>query len=111
MLRYFRQKNVLRDVQTLILDGICVTSDLVSEVILDSSLNVRILSIREVKCMNERKLIQALLYAVRPSRAPNTPKLEGIYIFGRKDDPRCQQAQALDQLKFQIIRIQNTFLV
>lgn len=35
--------------------------------------------------MNERKLQQALLYAVRLSRAENTPKLQGLYIFGPKD--------------------------
>ncbi|RFU33518.1 hypothetical protein B7463_g2792, partial [Scytalidium lignicola] len=82
------KKNILQDVQTLILDGLCVTADLVSDIVLDSSFNVRILSIREALYLNERKLIQALLYAVRPSRPANTPKLEGLYVFGRKDDPR-----------------------
>ncbi|KAH8803210.1 hypothetical protein F5884DRAFT_499702 [Xylogone sp. PMI_703] len=82
------RRNVLKDVQTLILDGLCVTADLVSDIILDSSLSIRMLSIREVLYLNERKLIQALLYAVRPSRPEKTPKLEALYVFGRKEDPR-----------------------
>ena len=35
--------------------------------------------------LNERKLQQALLYAIRPSRPKGTPRLQGLYIFGPKD--------------------------
>ncbi len=85
------RRNILQDVQTLILDGLSVTSDLVSDIILQDHFNVRILSIREVQNLNERKLQQALLYAIRPSRRTNTPKLQGLYIFGARDAPPASQ--------------------
>ncbi|EHK96176.1 hypothetical protein M7I_8133 [Glarea lozoyensis 74030] len=78
---------ILRDVHTLILDGLSVTSELVREIICEESFNVRVLSIREVQNLNERKLQQALRYSIRPSRAANTPKLEALYIFGPRDAP------------------------
>ncbi|KAI9866950.1 MAG: hypothetical protein M1813_000348 [Trichoglossum hirsutum] len=85
ILNKLHQINLLRDIQTLILDGLSVTAELVQEIICDESYNVRILSIREVKDLDERKLMQVLNYAVRPSRAPDTPKLKGLYIFGPRD--------------------------
>lgn len=78
---------MLQDVQTLILDGLSVTSELVHDIICREDSNVRILSIREVRHLNGRKLQQALQYAVRASRPADTPKLEALYIFGLKDDP------------------------
>ncbi|CAG8981316.1 hypothetical protein HYALB_00005116 [Hymenoscyphus albidus] len=85
ILNALRRQNILQDVQTLILDGLSVTSDMVHDIICGDSTNVRILSIREVRHLNERKLQQALQYAVRASRPPHTPKLEALYIFGPKD--------------------------
>jgi hypothetical protein len=82
-----RRRNILKDVQTLILDGLAVPADLVAEVIIHNSFNVRILSIRDVQHLNEPKLQEALLDAIRPSKAENTPKLQGLYIFGPKDAP------------------------
>ncbi|PBP19801.1 hypothetical protein BUE80_DR009302 [Diplocarpon rosae] len=81
-----RRQGILQNVQTLILDGLSVTADLVSEVILQPYFNVRILSIREVQNLNERKLQQVLNYAVRPSRLAD-PKLQALYIFGARDVP------------------------
>lgn len=85
ILNTLHRRNIIQDVQTLVLDGLSVTSDLVSDIILQERYNVRLLSIREVRNLNERKLQQALVYAVRPSRPANTPKLQGLYIFGAKD--------------------------
>lgn len=80
-----RRKNVLRDVQTLILDGLSVPADLLWEIVGPSEYNVRILSIREVKNLNEKKLMQILRFCIRPSRPKGTPKLKGLYVFGSKD--------------------------
>jgi hypothetical protein len=80
-----QRRHILQYVQTLILDGLSVPADLVSDIITQSQYNVRILSIREVSHLNERKLQQALKYVVRPSRPANTPKLQALYIFGPKD--------------------------
>jgi hypothetical protein len=83
-----RRQNLLQDVQTLILDGLSVTSDLISDIITRDDFNVRILSIREVSNLNERKLQQALMYALRPPRPSHKPTIQGIYVFGAKDAPQ-----------------------
>jgi hypothetical protein len=81
-----KRQHILQDVQTLILDGLSVTSDLISEILLNDAFRVRLISIREVKNLNERKLMNALECAIKPRR-PNTPTLKGIYLFGPKDPP------------------------
>lgn len=80
-----QRRNILGNVQTLLLDGLSVPADLVREIVAEDRFSVRILSIREAKNLNERKLIQVLKYAVRPSRPTGTPKLKGLYVFGPKD--------------------------
>ena len=80
-----QRRNVLRSVQTLVLDGLSVPADLVRDIIAEDTFNVRILSIRECKHLNERKLQQVLRYAVRPSRPAGTPKIKGIYFFGQRE--------------------------
>ncbi|KAI9833196.1 MAG: hypothetical protein M1819_003819 [Sarea resinae] len=82
------RQNILQGVQTLILDGLSITAELIREIITDEPYNVRILSIREAKNLNERKLTQVLRYVVRPSRPEGTPKLKGLYVFGPKDPPQ-----------------------
>jgi hypothetical protein len=77
--------HVLRNVHTLVLDGLSVTSELVKELLVEERFNVRILSIREVKHLNERKLQQYLRYAIRPSRPAGIPRVKGIYLFGPRD--------------------------
>lgn len=72
---------------TLILDGLSVTAELVHDIISDPSFSVRILSLREVKNLNEPKLRAALQMAVRPGRPEGTPRLRGLYIFGSRDPP------------------------
>jgi hypothetical protein len=81
-------KGVLGYVQTLILDGVSVPADLVREIIAEERFNVRILSLRECKHLNQTKLQQVLRYAVRPSRPAGTPKLRGLYTFGLRDLPQ-----------------------
>ncbi|KAF2746405.1 hypothetical protein M011DRAFT_468503 [Sporormia fimetaria CBS 119925] len=81
------RKGQLRNVRTMILDGLSVTADLVHEIMSGENFHVRILSIREVRNMNERKLQQVLRYAVRPSRPEGTPRVKGIYVFGMAELP------------------------
>ncbi|CAJ2504622.1 Uu.00g120160.m01.CDS01 [Anthostomella pinea] len=82
-----RRRNILQDVQTLVLDGLSVTAEFCNDILVDPSLRVRILSIREVKNLNERKLMQSLRYACRPTRPEGTPRLQGLYVFGKRDTP------------------------
>ncbi|QDS75450.1 hypothetical protein FKW77_004081 [Venturia effusa] len=79
------RRNILRHVTTMILDGLTVPADIIREIISEDRFNVRILSVREAKHLNERKLMQVLKYAVRPSRPAGTPKLRGLYVFGAMD--------------------------
>jgi hypothetical protein len=75
------RQHVLKNVHTLVLDGLSVTAEFVKEMLTEERYNVRLLSIREVKHLNERKLQQYLRYAVRPSR----PRVKGIYLFGPRE--------------------------
>ncbi|PKS12357.1 hypothetical protein jhhlp_001657 [Lomentospora prolificans] len=88
-----QRRHLLNDVQTLVLDGLSVTADLCHELINDPKFNVRILSIRGVKHLNERSLRKALRYACRPSRQIGTPKLRGLYIFTSKSPDATVTAQ------------------
>lgn len=55
------------------------------DILTGPSFNVRILSLRDVKNLNERKLQQALQTACRPSRPDGTPRLKAVYIFSTSD--------------------------
>ncbi|KAI3320983.1 hypothetical protein HD806DRAFT_209494 [Xylariaceae sp. AK1471] len=80
-----RRCNILQDVNTLVLDGLSVTSEFLNDILVDPSLRIRILSIREVKNLNERKLMQTLRYACRPTRSDGMPRLKALYYFGKRD--------------------------
>lgn len=88
-----RRQHILENVQTMVLDGLSVTSELLTEIILDNSFNVRLLSVREVQNLNERKLMQALEYSVRPTRPSTIPRLQGLYIFGKRDTPESPHSE------------------
>lgn len=93
-----RTRNLLQSVQTLILDGLPCPADVITEIITHESFNVRILSIRDVKHLSQRKLQQALMYAIRPSRPEGRPKLQGLYIFGPKGTQRTQKVPATEDI-------------
>jgi len=82
-----KRKRVLQDIQILILDGLSVTAELIREIVCDEPFNVRILSIRGVKNLNERKLKQVLKYIVRAGRPYAMPKLRGLYFFTPRPVP------------------------
>ena len=84
----FYAKQVLRNVQTLILDGLSVPADLVRDILCEDRYSVRILSLRGCGHLNQTKLQQVLNYCVRPTRAEGTPKLRALYLFQPKDAPR-----------------------
>ncbi|KAJ5373722.1 hypothetical protein N7517_005728 [Penicillium concentricum] len=82
-------RGILQDVRTLILDGVSVPADLVADIISTDRFNVNILSIRECRYLNERKLMQVIQHAVRPTRPAGTPRVKGIYHFSPiHTDPR-----------------------
>jgi hypothetical protein len=92
------RSNILRNVQTLVLDGLSVTAELCHDIINDAAYNVRILSIRDVKNLNQAKLRRALQYACRPGRPEETPRLKALYVFGPRDLPEPQAKPAAGSL-------------
>ncbi|KAK3064505.1 hypothetical protein LTS18_006627, partial [Coniosporium uncinatum] len=96
------RKQVLRNVSILILDGLSVPADMIKEIITEDRFNVRILSIREAKHLNERKLRQTLRYAVRPTRPAGTPRLKGMYVFGLMDSATPQPSHIRERPPTQI---------
>ncbi|KAK5995362.1 hypothetical protein PT974_03766 [Cladobotryum mycophilum] len=89
-----RRLNILQNVQTLVLDGLSVTAELCHDIISDPAFNVRILSIRDVKNLNQGKLRQTLQYACRPSRPEGSLKLKALYVFGSKDAAPATQSSS-----------------
>lgn len=87
------RRSILQDVRTLVLDGLSVPADLVADLVLSDQFQVNILSIRDCLNMNERKLMQTLQYAVRPSRPKGTPRVKAIYHFTPRDCPRTKQSK------------------
>lgn len=74
---------LLTSIHVLVLDGMAsVTSDLVSEILMDSKYDVWILSLVGCVNLNPRKLQQLLCYICRPSRPEGSPRLKGLYYFG-----------------------------
>ncbi|KAK4570301.1 hypothetical protein LTR86_002381 [Recurvomyces mirabilis] len=106
-----QRQTVLRHVQTLILDGLSVPADLIREIVAEDRYNVRVLSVREAKNLNQTKLQQVLRYIVRPTRAEGTPKLKALYFFGPKDDAsfvighqqRLEGSQALGVMASEVL--------
>ncbi|KAI2465829.1 hypothetical protein F4781DRAFT_375719 [Annulohypoxylon bovei var. microspora] len=87
IIQSIRRRDILHHVQTLVLDGLSVTAEFCNDILVDPTLRVRILSIRDVKNLNERKLMQSLRFACRSTRPDDTPRLKGVYVFGARDAP------------------------
>jgi len=83
-----RQRDILRSVHTLVLDGLSVTAELLNDMLVDPSYPMRILSIRDCMNLNEAKLMQTLRFACRRGRAADALRLKGLYVFGSRDDAR-----------------------
>jgi len=72
---------VLDDVTTLILDGLCVSNAMFSEILCLERDNIRLLSIRNVTSLRKDTIRKVLKDITRPSRPLGTPKLTGLYCF------------------------------
>jgi hypothetical protein len=77
---------VLRDVKTLILDGLPVTVELLHDLLSSPAYRIQLLSIRECCLINERQLMLLFQYLVRTTRE-SPPTLKGCYFFGDMDSP------------------------
>ncbi|KAK6340089.1 hypothetical protein TWF730_001862 [Orbilia blumenaviensis] len=80
------QQKILQNVSTLILDGMAVTTDILGEIMLDTTgtFNVRILSVRgcfkfTYPQVETRNIFQLIKLAVTQ---PKPPRLKALYLFG-----------------------------
>ena len=91
----------LKYVHVLVLDGMAsVTSDLVSEILMDSKYDVWILSVIGCVNLNPRKLQQLLCYLCRPSRPEGGPRLKGLYCFGTEKRPNRKALMSIGSSTF-----------
>jgi len=86
--------NILGQVQTLILDGLAVTAEMVYEILREPSYNVRILSLRDTQHLNERLLCSALKTVCRASRPRGTPKLKALYFFTPQEPEELRRSKS-----------------
>lgn len=77
---------VLRDVKTLVLDGLPVTADLLRGLLTAPEYRIQLLSIRECSQINERELMVLFKFITSPKRE-HGPTLKGCYYFGNMDAP------------------------
>jgi hypothetical protein len=91
----------LKCVHVLVLDGMAsVTSDLVSEMLLDGKYDVWILSVIGCVNLNPRKLQQLLCYICRPSRPEGSPRLKGLYYFGTETQSRGKSLMSIEPMMY-----------
>lgn len=82
VLRNLHRQNILRSVNSLVLDGLAsVTNDLLHEIVTSDEYHVKLLSIRRCPNVNQAKLQQLLMYICRSGRPEGTPRLQGLYFF------------------------------
>ena len=79
--RSLQSRNVLQDVRTLILDRITLSAGIVREILCSDGYNVRILSLRGVRELDDEGLMHILWYLIRSDRPEGTPRLKGLYYF------------------------------
>lgn len=84
---FFRQKAVLQDVTTLVLDGLNFPCTLLYEVLISEVFNIRLLSIRQVKLLDGYAVQGLMKFLARPSRPEGSPKLRGLYWFSPLSAP------------------------
>ena len=82
ILGHLTHLDLLKDVRTLILDGLAVPGLFLSALLCGEIKNdIRLLSLRGVEELNEESLARCLRYLIRSSRPKNEPKLKGLYYF------------------------------
>lgn len=84
--KYLSRKGVMKDVHSLVLNGVgSVTLDVLSDILLSDQYNVRLLSVVGCQNLNGRMFQQLLHFLCRPSRPEGTPRLKGVYVFGTSE--------------------------
>ena len=78
-------RDVIQHIRTLILDGLCVPSTVVDDILCNESYQIHLLSLRMINDWSTHDALRIIHHLVRPSRPKGTPKLRGLYWFGLSD--------------------------
>ncbi|KAH8599299.1 hypothetical protein B0O99DRAFT_591161 [Bisporella sp. PMI_857] len=78
----FLIRDILPTIQTLILDRQCVHVEMIRELFVTGSCQIRLLSLIGVKGLDPNEFQHLMNDMFRGGRRPDSPPLEGIYFFG-----------------------------
>lgn len=74
--------DILRDVRTLILDGLAVPNILLFALLFrEIKHDIRLLSLRGVEELNSDSFVRGVRYLIRSSRPRSRPEIKGLYYF------------------------------
>lgn len=90
-------RNVLQDVRTLILDDLVVPGTIIEDILSDERYQIRLLSLKNLANQPINTTLRILRHLIRAPRPKGTPKLKGLYSFGRSS--RSEEALDLDEFK------------
>ena len=85
---FLEDRNVVQHVRTLVLDNLLVPITVMEDLLCNERYQIRLLSLRGVYAMDVFDFSQVLNHLIRPSRPRGTPKLQGLYLFGKSSRPR-----------------------
>ncbi|KZZ98207.1 hypothetical protein AAP_00468 [Ascosphaera apis ARSEF 7405] len=80
------RRALLKNVRTLVLDGLPVSAQSVGEILANRELSIAILSIRDCQNLDNQKLKHIIKHACRSDRPKDMPKVKGIYLFSSKEE-------------------------
>ncbi|KAM0798692.1 hypothetical protein BDR22DRAFT_364842 [Usnea florida] len=86
MFKVLENRNVMQDVRTLILDELYVPITVVENLLCNDRYGIHLLSLRD-SVTRPQALAKIFHHLVRPSRPKGTPKLQGLYLFSRRNRP------------------------
>ena len=96
-LRSLSRQRILRDVSTLILDGLYVPQPQLRVLLCDESNHIRLLSLRGVSGIDHVQFRRLIYHLIRRDRPTGTPRLKGVYYFGYKFNEAGLDDSAVDR--------------
>ena len=92
-----KNRNVLQDVRTLILDGLYVPTTVIDDILSNKRYQIRLLSIRDVPKPTPNDMLRILNYLFKPSHLKEISNVRALYLFGRPS--RVQEVLNFEDVK------------